>query len=88
MKRLIADYPRGGTFMRVTYLMAVAFMAVFAARADNLSDEKQILKLEDDWVRAMNTKDRQLLDIIIAPSSPATLLQRVSRSTPFVRQKQ
>jgi ketosteroid isomerase-like protein len=31
-----------------------------------LSDEKQILKLEDDWVRALKTKDRQLLDAIVA----------------------
>jgi hypothetical protein len=54
--------------MKVTCLMAIVCMAAFAARADNVSDETQILKLEDLWVRAMNTKDRQLLDKIIAPS--------------------
>jgi ketosteroid isomerase-like protein len=31
-----------------------------------LSDEKQILKLEDDWARALKTKDRQLLATIVA----------------------
>jgi hypothetical protein len=31
-----------------------------------LSDEKQILKLEDDWVRALETKDRKVLDKIVA----------------------
>jgi hypothetical protein len=30
-----------------------------------LSNEKQILKLEDDWARALKTKDRQLLDTIV-----------------------
>jgi hypothetical protein len=33
-----------------------------------LSDEKQILKLEDDWVRALKTKDRQIMDAIVAPN--------------------
>ena len=42
--------------------------AAFVDRADRLSDEKQILKPEDNWVRAMNTKDRQLLDKFVAPS--------------------
>jgi hypothetical protein len=55
-------------FLKVTSLIAIAFMAAFAARADNLSDKKQILKLENDWVRALKTKDRQFLDKIVAPS--------------------
>jgi|GEM_PF-3613794 hypothetical protein len=53
---------------QASYFIAIAFMVAFATRADNPSDEKQILQLEDLWVRAMNTKDRQLLDKIIAPS--------------------
>jgi ketosteroid isomerase-like protein len=55
-------------FLKVTSLIAIAFMAAFAARADNVSDKKQILKLENDWVRALKTKDRQFLDKIVAPS--------------------
>ncbi len=35
-------------------------------RSRALSDEKQILKLEDDWVRALETKHRKLLDMIVA----------------------
>ena len=31
-------------------------------------DEKQILKLEDDWARALKTKDREVLDAIVAPN--------------------
>ena len=54
--------------MKVTRLITIAFVLALAARADDRSDEKQILKLEDDWVRAMETKDRQLLDKIVAPS--------------------
>ena len=38
---------------------------VFGAEA--LSDEKQILKLEDDWVQALVTHDRDVLDRIVAP---------------------
>ena len=30
------------------------------------SDEEQILKLEDDWIRGLETRDRQLLDQIVA----------------------
>jgi hypothetical protein len=54
--------------MKVISLVAITFMAGSSLQADNVSDEKQILKLEDDWVRAMNTKDRERLDKIIAPS--------------------
>ena len=38
--------------------------SVYAQQA--LPDEKQILKLEDDWARALKTKDRQVLDTIVA----------------------
>jgi ketosteroid isomerase-like protein len=30
------------------------------------SDEKQILRLEDDWARGLETRDRKLLDRILA----------------------
>jgi ketosteroid isomerase-like protein len=33
-----------------------------------LSDEKRILKLEDDWARALKTKDKPLLGSIVAPN--------------------
>jgi ketosteroid isomerase-like protein len=43
-------------------------LLVASANAGELrSDEKQILRLEDDWVRAMNVKDRKTLDRILAP---------------------
>src|SRR5438132_12537297 len=35
--------------------------------AETLPNEKQILKLEDDWVRALVTHDRDVLDKIVAP---------------------
>ena len=53
--------------MRVTSLIAIAFMTAIAAGVEKVSDEKQILQLEDDWVRAMQTKDRPVLDKIVAP---------------------
>jgi len=53
--------------VKITTTLAIGLLVAFAARADELSDKKQILKLEDDWVRAMETKDRKLLDKIVAP---------------------
>jgi ketosteroid isomerase-like protein len=46
----------------------VVFMLVMASvyAQQTPSDEKQILKVEDDWARALKTKDRQLLDAIVA----------------------
>jgi ketosteroid isomerase-like protein len=41
-------------------------MALSGCAAQSLPDEEQILKLEDDWARALKTKDRQLLDQIVA----------------------
>ena len=35
--------------------------------AEPLSNEKQMLKLEDDWVRALVTHDRDVSDKIVAP---------------------
>ena len=53
--------------MKLTASIIITLITAFAAAADSLSDEKQILKLEDDWVRAMQTKDRPVLDKIVAP---------------------
>jgi hypothetical protein len=52
--------------MRIIYCLFVILLLVSASVGQPSSDEKQILKLEDDWVRAMNTKDRQALDNILA----------------------
>ncbi len=54
--------------MKRTSLIVIACMAAFAAKAADLSDEKQLLKLEDDWVQALTRHDRQVLDKIVAPS--------------------
>lgn len=54
--------------MRIPSLVISIFLMVSVYGQQPLSDEKQILKLEDDWARALKTKDRQLLDAIIAPN--------------------
>jgi len=52
--------------MRIAGL-AVSMLVMASVYAQQpLPDEKQILKLEDDWARALKTKDRQLLDAIVA----------------------
>ena len=45
---------------------AVLFIALSGCAAQSLSDAEQILKLEQDWVRALEAKDRQALDQIVA----------------------
>lgn len=47
-------------------LFAVATVVTFACNAAPLSDEKQILRLEDEWVKALETRDRQRLNEIVA----------------------
>ena len=55
--------------MRIAGLVVSMFvMASVVYAQQGLSDEKQILKLEDDWARALKTKDRQLLAAIVAPN--------------------
>ena len=52
--------------MRIAGL-AVSMLVMASVYAQQpLPDEKQILKLEDDWARALKTKDRQILDTIVA----------------------
>jgi ketosteroid isomerase-like protein len=46
-------------------IVSMLVMASVYAQQPSL-DEKQILKLEDDWARALKTKDRQILDAIVA----------------------
>jgi len=52
--------------MRIAGL-AVSMLVMASVYAQQpLPDEKQILKLEDDWARALKTKDRHVLDAIVA----------------------
>ena len=53
-------------FMRIASLVVFVFVTASVYAQQPLSDEKQILKLEDDWARALKTKDRQILDAIVA----------------------
>jgi hypothetical protein len=52
--------------MKTTILVLVLLAMASACATESVSDEKQILKLQDDWVRALETKDRRLLDQIVA----------------------
>jgi hypothetical protein len=52
--------------MRIICLVVIVLMTTSAYAQEPLSDEKQILKLEDDWARALETRDRKLLDKIVA----------------------
>jgi ketosteroid isomerase-like protein len=54
--------------MRIVGLAVSVFVITSVCAQQPLSDEKQILKLEDDWARALKTKDRPLLDAIVAPN--------------------
>jgi ketosteroid isomerase-like protein len=54
--------------MRIAGLIVSMLVMASVYAQQPLSDEKQILKLEDDWARALKTKDRQLLDTIVAPN--------------------
>ncbi|HEU5246259.1 MAG TPA: nuclear transport factor 2 family protein [Candidatus Udaeobacter sp.] len=55
-------------FMRIAGLAVFMFVMASVYAQPPLSDEKQILKLEDDWARGLKAKDRQLLDAIVAPN--------------------
>jgi ketosteroid isomerase-like protein len=52
--------------MKIIRLVVFMFVTASTYAQEPLSDEKQILKLEDDWVRALETKDWKLLDTIVA----------------------
>jgi ketosteroid isomerase-like protein len=52
--------------MRIAVLVVSTFVMASVYAQQPLSDEKQILKLEDDWARALKTKDRQILDALVA----------------------
>ena len=52
--------------MKIAGLIVFMFVMASVYAQQPLSDEKQILKLEDDWARALKTKDRQLLETIVA----------------------
>jgi ketosteroid isomerase-like protein len=53
-------------FMRIAVLVVSTLVMASVYAQQPLSDEKQILKLEDDWARALKTKDRQIMDAIVA----------------------
>jgi ketosteroid isomerase-like protein len=52
--------------MKIIRFVVFMFVTASTYAQEPLSDEKQILKLEDDWVRALETKDWKLLDMIVA----------------------
>lgn len=52
--------------MRIICLVITLLMTASAHAQEPLSDEKQILKLEDDWGRALQSRDRRILDRIVA----------------------
>ncbi|HEU0274361.1 MAG TPA: nuclear transport factor 2 family protein [Candidatus Udaeobacter sp.] len=54
--------------MKIACLVTLMFVIASGYAQRPLSDEKQILKLEDDWARALKMKDRQLLDAIVSPN--------------------
>jgi ketosteroid isomerase-like protein len=63
---MAANMDKRRKFMRIAGL-AVSMLVMASVYAQQpLPDEKQILKLEDDWARALKTKDRQVLDAIVA----------------------
>jgi len=49
---------------RVVFMIMIA--SIYAQQPP--SDEKQILRLENDWARALKMKNKQLLDAIVAPN--------------------
>jgi hypothetical protein len=52
--------------MKIIRFVVFMFVTASTYAQEPLSDEKQILKLEEDWVRALETKDWNLLDMIVA----------------------
>ena len=52
--------------MRILALFVLIFVTASAGAAQPVSDEKQILQLEDEWVRALEKQDREALNKILA----------------------
>lgn len=52
--------------MRIICLVITMLITASAYAQQPLSDETQILRLEDDWVRGLETRDRKLLDKVLA----------------------
>ena len=52
--------------MMIAVLVVSTLVMASVYAQQPLWDEKQILKLEDDWARALKTKDRQIMDAIVA----------------------
>ena len=53
-------------FMKIAGLIVSMLVMASVYAQQPLPDEKQILKLEGDWARALKTKDSQLLNAIVA----------------------
>jgi len=51
--------------MKIRNCVVVVLIVACAYAAEPQSDKQQILKLEDDWVRALKTHDRKVLDQIV-----------------------
>jgi hypothetical protein len=56
--------------MRILASFVLIFVTASAGAARPVSDEKQILQLEDEWVRALEKQDREALNKILPGSSP------------------
>jgi ketosteroid isomerase-like protein len=52
--------------MRILASFVLIFVTASAGAARPVSDEKQILQLEDEWVRALEKQDREALNKILA----------------------
>jgi ketosteroid isomerase-like protein len=52
--------------MGIICLVITMLMTASAYALEPLSNETQILRLEDDWVRGLETRDRKLLDRVLA----------------------
>jgi ketosteroid isomerase-like protein len=52
--------------IRILCLFFIGLLAASADAEEQPSDETQILKLEDDWVRALEKQDRETLNNILA----------------------
>lgn len=54
--------------MKIAALVVSTLVMASVYGQQQLSDETQISKLEDDWAKALKTKDRHVLDRIVAPN--------------------
>jgi ketosteroid isomerase-like protein len=74
LAELVLASPKTGTllsstkaeeFVKIIGFVVIVLMTASAYAQEGVSDEKQILRLEDDWGRALVTRDRKLLEKIV-----------------------